>query len=214
MESYSSDAPSERLTILAGMPATVQPAGTDFVTTAFAPITAPSPTSMSPRSMQPQPSSTSLPTLGTRSPGTTPPPGRANRHMLEESAVPPHHRVGVDDTTQARVVENARRIYPRADSYVAAEQHAVDLPQEESCGVPQLAVAVEPVGEQGYPQVRLIGHGRLPLPHRRTRLPPPSRRPRRSACHRTSCSRRASRRSRAWRRAASPRRAFGRYRDP
>lgn len=46
------------------------------------------------------------------------------------------------------MVEDARRIYPRADSDITAEEYAIDLTQEERNGVPQFAVAVEPLASK------------------------------------------------------------------
>ena len=214
MKCYRPESPSGHLTILAGTPATVQPAGTDLVTTAFAPITAPSPIWMSPSSTQPHPNNTPSPILGTRSPGAPPPPGRANGHVLEKSTVPPYNRIRVNNTPQARVVKDARRINLCANTDIAAEKYTVNLPQEECSSVPQLTMTAEPVREQGNLQVLLIRHDWLPPPHRRTRCPQPSLPSRRSACRRTSRNPQAWHRSRAWRPTACPAQACGNYTDP
>lgn len=88
-----------------------------------------------------------------------PPPGRANGHMLEESAIPTHNSFRVNDAPQTRVVEDARRIYLCADTNVATEKHPVELPQEVSRSVSSLAKTAKPIGKQRNLQVSFIRHG-------------------------------------------------------
>ena len=154
--------------IFAGIPATVHPAGTDLVTTALAPITAPSPISMSPSNTQPQPRRTSSPTLGTYSPGVTPPPPRGtDSDVLEETAVLTHNGIGMNNAAQARMMEDARRVNLRPDTDIAAKEDAVHLPQQEGETVSELAVLIGLIGQKGNLEVLLIRHEHhLPQPIR------------------------------------------------